>query len=736
MTLLIFIIGATGIIAQTIVLRELLVAFLGNELTLGLILGAWMLGEAIGGLIIGKTAARIKDKKALLIWLFVIFAVSAVVSCAGARIFKPFFNIPAGQGIGTGFIFLISFLITLPVSFSHGGLFVASCSFKSVPKAYAYETLGNLLAGVLLTWLLIPHLSHFQIIIAASVISAGACIFLFRHLQRPLTKILLYPLVAAVLLALLMQKPADIEQYTLSQQYPQGKVLDYRNSVYGNCVVVQKHGQRVFFYNGVPAVTTPVPDVTYAAEFGHLPLAFVENPKEIMVIGSGLGGMVGEILKEPVTRIDYCQQDRLLVRMLWKYPSRLTTQELTDKRLNVIHSDARSVLARASQQYDAIYIGTGAPADLASNRYFTAEFFKIARSRLKPNGVFSIWLPGSLSYLSPQVRDLNFMIINGLKQTFKNVLIIPGDYNIILAADDADLNADPAALHKRLQKRKIKVPLLNPAYLKNRFDSQWLDWFNGSSRGATGLVNTDDRPCAVYQVLVSWNKQFSKITMSALQGFLRIRMWMLLSAVAFAVSLIFALRRFNAAGGSKAAVIFSISSTGFFGMAISLLLIFAFQSRCGYLYQIIGALTAMFMAGAACGSLLIEAVARRFKRHERVLAVNDGLIALFCAMSFYVVPRLEYGIYLTPVFLILLFLAGLLVGSEFPLAVELFGSGADKRSRATGAVFFADLAGGVAAAFFASIVLLPLAGGAGLLVFLAALKSGSCICAVSIKNLK
>ncbi len=45
------IMGLSGIIAQILLLRELLVSFYGNELTLGIILANWLLLEAFGFLL-------------------------------------------------------------------------------------------------------------------------------------------------------------------------------------------------------------------------------------------------------------------------------------------------------------------------------------------------------------------------------------------------------------------------------------------------------------------------------------------------------------------------------------------------------------------------------------------------------------------------------------------------------------------------------------------------------------
>lgn len=57
-----FVMGLSGIVAQVLLLRELLVSFLGNELTLGIILGDWLVLVAIGAFIIGKT---VEDRKSV-----------------------------------------------------------------------------------------------------------------------------------------------------------------------------------------------------------------------------------------------------------------------------------------------------------------------------------------------------------------------------------------------------------------------------------------------------------------------------------------------------------------------------------------------------------------------------------------------------------------------------------------------------------------------------------------------
>ena len=60
-------VGFSGIVSQVLLVRELLVSFSGNELTLGIILSNWVISEALGVFIIGKFVERIRDKVSLFI---------------------------------------------------------------------------------------------------------------------------------------------------------------------------------------------------------------------------------------------------------------------------------------------------------------------------------------------------------------------------------------------------------------------------------------------------------------------------------------------------------------------------------------------------------------------------------------------------------------------------------------------------------------------------------------------
>jgi spermidine synthase len=90
----ILVVGSSGLVAQVLLLRELLVSFYGNELTIGVILANWIMSEALGVLVIGKFIDRIKNKINILIILQLVFSLTLPLSIYLSRIFKIVLGIP------------------------------------------------------------------------------------------------------------------------------------------------------------------------------------------------------------------------------------------------------------------------------------------------------------------------------------------------------------------------------------------------------------------------------------------------------------------------------------------------------------------------------------------------------------------------------------------------------------------------------------------------------------------
>ncbi|MDD4979840.1 MAG: spermine synthase [Candidatus Omnitrophica bacterium] len=731
LTLSIIVVGLSGIVAQITLLRELLVSFYGNELTLGVILANWVISEAAGVYIIGGFIDRAKNKINVFIILQIAFASMLGLSVYLSRTLKPILGIPFGEAIGLPMIFYSSFLIMLPVGFCHGALFSCACkiyssyikeSAHSIGKAYTLETIGTIIGGVAVTYFFIPYFNSFQTVTIIAVFNLILCLLFFKNIPKMFKYVVLFLI---FLMIYLSSSGAlnKIQDYAIKKQWNTQDVLDYRNSVYGNVVVVKKEQQHTFFYNGLPIITTPYPDIAFVQDFGNIPLLFHPQPREVLILSAGAGGLINEIRKHPVIKIDYAELDPLIIDMLKKYPSDLTKRELQDERVKVINQDARFFVKNTFNRYDIVLIGLSGPADLSTGRFFTQEFFGLIKKRLNAGGILVFCLPGSLAYLSSELRDLNACILNALKKAYPYIRIIPGDYNMFLASDSTDIMAiDSRIITQRIKRGNIKTDMLVPAYLDYRLDKEHLEWFIRSLMGATRKINRDFMPFAVFQISVLWNKQFSPIFAYILQSLGNLNFKVILLLI-FAITLMLF---FIFCRKPKLNIAYSMATTGFFGMLINLTLIFTFQVVYGYLYHKIGLLTGIFMAGITLGSIFMTSHIGKIKDSLSLFIKLEAAIVLFSYLSAWIITGFfNYTKFSLMLFIIMFFISGLLVGLEFPLANKMYLKDKTQVGSTSGLLYFSDLMGGWLAGIVGAAILLPVLGLFGACMIIIFLKLSS-----------
>jgi spermidine synthase len=184
----------------------------------------------------------------------------------------------------------------------------------------------------------------------------------------------------------------------------------------------------------------------------------------------------------------------------------------------------------------------------------------------------------------------------------------------------------------------------------------------------------------------------------------------------------------------RAGIPLCIFTTGFSGMLFSLMLVFAFQSIYGYVFSWIGLLVASFMAGAACGAMLVAKLQDRIRNRFALFTGIELAIICFCIGCPLVVSGANA--YLgTPdrfflfrlLFLVISFVSGFPIGSQFPLANKLYHRNGTSRTRTAGLLYASDLLGGWFGGTVGAVVLLPILGLAGTCVTVGLLKLTSLI---------
>ncbi|MBE0431889.1 hypothetical protein IBX73_00335 [candidate division WOR-3 bacterium] len=675
----VFVSGSASVVAQTILIREALALFSGNELVSGVLLCFWLLWAGIGSIFFSSIRLR-SDPHKVYVVLLLVLSVLSVISLCFIRVAPRLFALPLGEVVDLGRIILISMLTLAPVCFLFGALFPAASRILPPARVYLFEGLGAFAGGILVSFVLISVLPPFGILLLVVIALLISILFLLRQ-----SKFFFVPL---LLLAVL---PAidSIEMYFRRIQMGTGDLIGLEESRYGAIAVTQTGDQYNFYTNGLYDFSYP--DLYSSEEAVHYALLLHPGPRCVLLIGGGIGKSIDQIFKHrSVEHVTYVELDPLLFHMGEKYLG----QDLRRRdKLTVVFGDARYHVKRTTEQYDVVIVNLPDPANAQINRFYTKEFFAETRRILKPGGLVSVRVAAPANIISPLYGQLLKTIRNTLGSSYANILILPAAKMTFIAAPGAvPLQGIVDTLDARIERRDLDLTYVKDYYYRHDLSVERLHYVTGRIRESNGYVNSDLKPVCYYFTSILWGGIISEPVRKAF-----VFLFNLPPVILFLPLLLvfFFYRR-------RSIIYASVLAVGASEISAEVLLIVLFQVFYGYVYGWIGAIVACYMLGLACGVLIYLRRPRLKERPvDNLMRVGFSLTAYFALV---IVLALLRPPQINVIIVILVFAAGLLGGMHFPLSVAAL-----ERQRA-GVVYGVDLIGSSMGALVTAMVLIPVLG--------------------------
>jgi spermidine synthase len=670
--------GFSSTFTQIYLIREFLSVLYGNELVIGIVLACWMLLTGTGAWL-GKFFNKLKGKLGFTLFLQILLAVLPFLTVIKLDLWRSL-AFPYGSMVGLSDIFYASFLLQLPFCLINGFLFTAYTLLISdfsgenrIGLAYAVESIGSVLGGLIVNFVLLWYFGTFQSLKVLLVINIFTA-FLFVWFLCRMRVVILFSILSLIIIPLFFL--VDFEKFSQKWLYPQQEVILNRSTPYGSVIVTENAGQLNFYENGLLLFSSN--NEIFSEEAVHYAMIQHPSPKKVLLISGGITGMIKEIRKYNPDQIDYLELNPSIT-----YIGKAFTKILNDPVIRIHNEDARRFLKRNVEKFDVTLINLPEPSTLQINRFYTSEFFSVLKSRLSPDAVVSIALPSTSDYVSESAGKVNGSLFSTLKGKFKNVLIVPGFKNYYIASD-GPLYADISRL---IAQKGIPVVYTNAYYLDDpllRLRSEYIR----SHLPVKNLVNYDFSPVTYFYQLQYWTSYF--------QTDYIILFSLLLIVLAL---IIFSLN----------SVSFGLFTGGFTASSAGIMIILAFQVFYGYVFRMAGIIIMLFMAGLALGSLLSKRIIRKetFAGYIQI-QVMIGLFA-FC-FPFIIIglhksdlPDLVNYSVMGLLTLVISFLAGMEYSFASLLQVH-------ESSRIVSKNYSADLFGSALGAFLTSVFLLPLAG--------------------------
>jgi len=770
-------IGCYATIAQVMLIREFLNIFYGNELCLGIVFGAWFLGIATGAFAGAKIEHTFKHA-------FTVFVITLMVMCfvlpvqiVFVRGIRGLLSVGIGEYISILPLLLTSIGLILPFSFIIGFVFPFSSKVilgatrdaaVDIGVVYIIESMGSLFGGLVFSFFLVSRFHPFKIITLLNVGMFVLLTFLLFNFHRKgqvysrgeenkKTKrvfgFISLGLALVMIVVWLSPIPDRVEVFSTKMRWntlnPHIELMTSADSKYQHIDIGRQAEQYSIYLNGQYA--SAFPNEYEYAQIAHLVMTQHPSPKHVLLIGSGLGGLVSEMLLHPIESLDYMELDQRLLQISGKYLSSSDRQALSDNRVTIIHQDGRYYLKNTTkrQYYDVILVNTPDPATAFLNRFYTLEFFKEAQKILKSDGVLIASVSSAVTYIGKEVGSYTGSLYRTLHEAFKHVLVTPGQTNFYLACNkDSVVTLDIDTLMGRYRKSQVKSDYFSEHLFYTLLQPEQVKFIeNQLSQRNDLLVNTDARPVTYFLNLVLWDSLaggrlhglFHSLKDVGLKSFLIPIMIALAGRIIYVVVKQIKLRmksdncdeEFKLPYNKqlKTNCLIALATTGFTGIALEIVLLYAFQNIYGYIYERMGVIVAVFMVGLAFGGYITNRIIQ--KRNFKwviLLMVFEGIIGFYALILPFIIQGLSsYSIAAEIGLTCFIGIAGILTGLGFPLVNKLFMQSSDDIAVSAGATNSADHIGAFLGAILTGVIFLPLLGVFGTCLILATLNLSSLI---------
>ncbi|HET8947204.1 MAG TPA: fused MFS/spermidine synthase [Candidatus Polarisedimenticolia bacterium] len=396
---------------------------------------------------------------------------------------------------------------------------------RLVARAYAWNTLGAIAGSVAAGFWLLPGLGSRNVLVLGLVINTALAIagFLrtsYAAVSRP-RRLALLGMAALLVASVVVAGPVWRTDILSSGIYRYAdRYIGLDHAAFDDRVR-QSHGEFLFFdegltctvgvfrttqsltlqVNGKPDASVPpgVPDPVATGKqaplgdmptqvlVAQLPLLMAKQIDDVLLIGLGSGVTLGSVLTQQVKRVDCLELENAVVRASRFFDGH-SGAPLKDPRVHLIVNDARNDLLVRDRTYDVIISEPSNPWIPGAATLFTRDFFRIARSRLKPDGVLCQWI--QLYELWPEDFQA---ILRSFQEVFPSIQIWRVGYDAVLLGAPADIPLPVSQMFARASNRVradlSRIGVHGPEDLLARF---WIGGDDLKGAVAPGPINTDD----------------------------------------------------------------------------------------------------------------------------------------------------------------------------------------------------------------------------------------------------
>lgn len=714
------ILGFSSMVSQIVLLREMIVSFYGNELSLGVMLFVWLFWVGMGSRLANRLYPRKQtDFRSLFLWYagagFVILA-----TLVGIRYSKLVLGIMPGEVVGFAPMLVFCFVVMAPLCLLWGIIFVLNARFwrfeaelsSLVTRVYLWESIGAGAGGFLATFLFIPLFSNLEILAFLWTGSLLVSVFLLFDRSRLVKNVSIFCGVMVLIVVFWLGNIDDLLRgFSLEKLWRGVPVVYSEDTIYGNISVTKREEQITFYENGL--LLFSFPDEYSAEEAVLFALSQKPDPRSLLLIGGGMGGAIAQAQKYKALKIDYVELDPRLIQLGERFLPREEISSL--KKANLVIQDGRLFVkeksGKESFSYDVIILNLPDPYTAMLNRFYTSEFFRMIKKLLKEDGVFSFRATSQQNYISYEQGLYLSSLYRTLKKNFENVTVLPGGNSIFLASPQRELEEDWQGIVANLKRDSVKTLYVSEHFLPDRLSPERMEYLKSSILSKKGRINYDLAPISYFYNAVLWGTLFQSFEKPVFLwlGHISESFYLLVPPLVIFLVLLILYRRKSRRSNLALSAIFMAGYTSIF---LEIVVLLAYQTFCGYIYSRVGLILTLFMLGLAVGAYLSRQRAKKGKINFTFLS-GVQLMQAILPLALLILVALFAGMeaeefWIEGSLLCTMIFGGVIGGLEFTAANHLYLQKVKRQRAGTG--YSIDLLASALSSIVASAILIPILG--------------------------
>lgn len=515
--------GFLSLAFEVVWFRTLVLIFGSTTYSFSAMLAVFLLGIALGSLILSWLADRMKV--ALLV-----FAITEV----GIGIYsvwsfyqfdaQPYFllnyliehDFTWGAMIAAKFRIAFFFLFVPTLLFGVDIPIAARAFREYAPNAprtigdvYMWNTIGAVLGSVLAGFFLLPRIGMLNSLTLLACLTAVLGIFLavLQKGFKPLRAAVVLAALAAIAVVMVMppqwsRKLLAAGPYFTPWKHVQGgeiildgkleseRLVYFEEGITATVAATRQDDERLLYISdGKVEADTSERSMMLQRMMGHLPMLFHPDPQRAVNIGLGAGVTFGALSCYPLDVLEVVEIEPGAVGVagVWA-PYNDAVLQHPDAR--VIINDGRNYLLCTTGRYDVITSDPFEPVHSGANNLYTVEHFRTARQRLTEDGIMCQYLP--LYELSAE--DYSSILASFLTVFPDTLLFYTGDDTILLGFNGA-VDVDARRVEKKFSIPAVRESLAgvgidDPADIFGMFVGD----LTGSGLAESQRLNTDNHP--------------------------------------------------------------------------------------------------------------------------------------------------------------------------------------------------------------------------------------------------